>query len=270
MRVGIVGAGRMGWPMATRLREAGQEVGVLARTQEASARARSAGLRAASTIAETCRAVQVVLVCVFTDAQVRETCLGADGIVAAVAAGGYVVIHTTGSPTTAEEVADTAGRRGIAVLDVPVSGRPADVAAGRVTLFAGGDEESLAAVRPVLGAYGSPIIHAGPVGYGQRVKLVNNALFAANIGLAAEAMRLGNALGVSDGVLLEALANGSAGRPAIGLLAGAGSVAQLVTLVGEFLAKDVATVRAVADRLGADLGLLGDVLSGHTFAEGAP
>jgi len=270
MRVGIVGAGRMGWPMATRLREAGHEVGVLARTRETSARARSAGLEAAATIAETCRGAQVVLVCVFTDAQVRDTCLGADGIVAAVAAGGYVVIHTTGSPTTAEEVADTAGRRGIAVLDVPVSGRPADVAAGSVTLFAGGDEESLAAVRPVLGAYGSPIIHAGPVGYGQRVKLVNNALFAANIGLAAEAMRLGNALGVSDGVLLEALANGSAGRPAIGLLTGAGSVAQLVALVGEFLAKDVATVRAVADRLGADLGLLGDVLSGHTFAEGAP
>jgi len=91
--------------MATRLREAGHEVGVLARTREASARARSAGLEAAATIAETCRDAQVVLVCVFTDAQVRDTCFGADGIVAAVAAGGYVVIHTTGSPTTAEEVA---------------------------------------------------------------------------------------------------------------------------------------------------------------------
>jgi 3-hydroxyisobutyrate dehydrogenase-like beta-hydroxyacid dehydrogenase len=256
--------------MAVRLGDAGHEVGVLARTEEASARARSAGLRAAATVAEACRDVQVVLVCVFTDAQVREACLGADGVVAAVAGGGCVVIHTTGSPATAQEVADVAGRRGVAVLDVPVSGGPGDVAAGRVTLFAGGDEATLAAVRPVLGVYGSPIIHAGPVGYGQRVKLVNNALFAANIGLAADAMRLGAALGVSDGVLLEALANGSAARPGIGLIAGAGSVAQLATAVGEFLSKDVAMVHSVADRLGADLGLLGDVLSGHTFVEGAP
>jgi 3-hydroxyisobutyrate dehydrogenase-like beta-hydroxyacid dehydrogenase len=267
MRIGVVGAGRMGWPMALRLSDAGHDVGVLTRNDPASTRAHAAGLRAAPTIAETCRGAQVVIVCVFTDAQVRETCLGADGIVESVDIGASIVIHTTGSPTTAEEVADAAGRRDVAVLDGPVSGGPTDVAAGRVTLFVGGDEASLAAVRPALGTYGSPIVHAGPVGYGQRVKLVNNALFAANIATAAGAMRLGNDLGVDDRVLLDALRNGSSGRPAIAILAGAGSVARLAASLGEFLSKDVAMVRAVADRLGADLGVLGDVLSSDYVPE---
>ena len=97
---------------------------------------------------------------------------------AAMAPGAVLVIHTTGSPRTAETIA----ARGIDVVDAPVSGGPHDIAAGHVTLFVGGDDDAVARVKPVLSAYGDPILHVGRTGAGQLVKLVNNTLFAAQIG----------------------------------------------------------------------------------------
>jgi 3-hydroxyisobutyrate dehydrogenase-like beta-hydroxyacid dehydrogenase len=99
------------------------------------------------------------------------------------------VLHTTGSPRTAQAIAARATPRGIGVVDCPVSGGPHDIAAGHVTLLAGGDGADIDRVRPVLAAYGDPMLHVGPLGAGQGVKLVNNAVFAANIGLLAEAVR---------------------------------------------------------------------------------
>src|SRR5262249_59631069 len=111
---------------------------------------------------------------------------------------------TTGSRETAEASAARAGPRGIGVIDAPVSGGPHDIAAGRLTLFAGGADDVVERVRPVLQAYGDPVLHVGPLGAGQRVKLVNNTLFAAQIGLVADAVRLGAQLGVDEAVLLGA------------------------------------------------------------------
>ena len=76
-----------------------------------------------------------------------------------------------------------AAPHGVDVVDAPVSGGPHNAAAGALTLFVGGAEEAVARVRPVLGCYGDPVLHVGPLGAGQKVKLVNNALFAAQLGL---------------------------------------------------------------------------------------
>jgi 3-hydroxyisobutyrate dehydrogenase-like beta-hydroxyacid dehydrogenase len=115
-------------------------------------------------------------------------------------------------------------------------------------------------VRPLLTTYGSPLLHVGPLGHGQLVKLVNNALFSAGLGLAADALRLAEVLGVDGATLLGAVAHGSGSSRALVLAAAAGSVQGVADTVGQFVGKDVAVVRAVAARLGADLGLLGDVL----------
>jgi 3-hydroxyisobutyrate dehydrogenase-like beta-hydroxyacid dehydrogenase len=251
----------MGWPMALRLRDAGHELTVLCRSEQAAARAAEAGTRPASTIAATCAGVELAIVCVFTDEQVTRVCLDPGGVVESVPEGATVVIHTTGSPTTAETIARAGLGRAVPVLDAPVSGGPNDIAAGAITLFVGGPDPVVAAARPALAAYGSPIIHAGPVGFGQRVKLVNNALFAANIGMTADAMRLGGELGVPDQVLIEALSAGSSGRPAIGIVSASGSVRRLAATVGEFVGKDVRVMRSIAELLGADLGVIGGVLS---------
>jgi 3-hydroxyisobutyrate dehydrogenase-like beta-hydroxyacid dehydrogenase len=141
-------------------------------------------------------------------------------------------------------------------VDAPVSGGPHDVAAGTITLLVGGADDAVDAVRPALRAYGDPILHVGPRGNGQRVKLINNALFAANIGLLAAAVDLGAQLGVDEKALLDALPQGSASSFALAGVARAGSVGGFARAAAEFLGKDVAVVRRVVADLGGDLGAL--------------
>jgi 3-hydroxyisobutyrate dehydrogenase-like beta-hydroxyacid dehydrogenase len=256
MRVGFVGAGRMGSPMVRRLVDGGHDVQALGRTDESRLTLTELGVRAVGEIAETACGADVVVVCVFTDEQVKQACID-DGLLAAMRAGSVLVLHTTGSPTTAR---DLAGRvDGIGILDAPVSGGPHDVAAGRITVFAGGDDHAVERARPVLACYADPIVHVGPTGSGQLVKLINNTLFAAQIGLVAEAVRLGGSLGIEEATLLEALSHGSAGSRALSGIAATGSASAFISKVGEFIGKDLAVVRETVAELGVDLGLLDTV-----------
>ncbi|MGA2829376.1 MAG: NAD-binding protein, partial [Streptosporangiaceae bacterium] len=107
-----------------------------------------------------------------------------------------------------------------------------------------------------------PILHVGPLGAGQRVKLVNNALFAAQLGLLTDAARLGTQLGVDEAVLLGALSHGSAASRALAGAVPRGSVGLFIAAVSDFLGKDVAVVRDIAAEMGADLGAVGDMISG--------
>lgn len=257
MRVGFVGAGRMGRPMVARLIEAGHEVRALGRTHQRRAELERLGARAVGDAAEAGAGADVVVVCVFTDAQVRQVCR--DGALpATMAPGATLVVHTTASPKTIEAVAARAAH--IDVLDAPVSGGPHDVAAGKLTLFVGGAAEAVERARPVLGCYGSPILHVGPVGTGEKVKLVNNASFAAQIGLLAESVRLGERLGVPEPTLLDALAHGSATSRVLDIVAATGSIASFVGVAGEFVGKDVAVARGTAAEMGGDLGALDAVI----------
>ncbi|MFA1546228.1 NAD(P)-dependent oxidoreductase [Actinomadura chokoriensis] len=260
MRLGFVGAGRMGRPMVRRLIEAGHEVRVLGRTAEARRALADEGAHPVAGLADAGAGADAVLVCVFTDEQVRDVCLG-DALLAGMPSGSALVVHTTASPRTIEAVAARAARHGVDVIDAPVSGGPHDVAAGRITLFVGGPDEAVAQVRPALSAYGDPVLHVGPAGGGVRVKLVNNALFAAQIGLFAEAVRLGGRLGVDEAVLLGALTSGSAASRALTGVAARGSVAAFAEAAGGFLGKDVEVVRKAAAEAGCDLGALDAALT---------
>ncbi len=257
MKVGFIGAGRMGRPMVARLVEAGHDVRVLGRTDEQRRDLERLGACAVSDVAEAGAQADVVLVCVFTDEQVRQVCL--DGpLLSTMPPGSTLAVHTTANPRTIEAIADRAGDVG--VVDAPVSGGPHDVAAGRLTLFVGGADEAVARVRTVLGCYGDPVLHVGPLGAGQKVKLVNNALFAGHIGLLAESIRLGERLGVPESTLLAALPHGSATSRVLDIVAAMGSVASFVELAGEFVGKDIAVARGIAAELGSDLGALDDVI----------
>ena len=188
----------------------------------------------------------------------KEVCL-AHGLLDALPAGSVLVVHTTGSPATVRAL-EREARPGVGVIDCPVSGGPHNIAAGAITLLAGGAAGRLEHARPVLRAYADPILHAGPLGAGQALKLVNNAVFAANIGLLAQAVRLGAQLGIGEKDLLHALPHGSAASRALESAARAGSVATFAAVVDEFLSKDIAVVRAAAAGLGADLGILDDAI----------
>jgi 3-hydroxyisobutyrate dehydrogenase-like beta-hydroxyacid dehydrogenase len=260
MRVGFIGAGRMGRPMVGRLVAAGHEVTVLGRSAPGREALRAAGARPVPAVAAVADKADGVCVCVFSDEQVRSACLDG-GLVDALPEGSALVIHTTGSPRTAAAIAAAGASRGIAVVDSPVSGGPSDIAAGHITLLVGGAAADVDRVRPVLAAYGDPILHVGPLGAGQAVKLVNNAVFAANIGLVAQAVALGEQLGVSEAGLLAALPHGSAASRGLSIVAGRGSVATSARGLAEFLGKDVQVVREVAAELGASLGVLDDAIT---------
>ncbi|WP_413767695.1 NAD(P)-dependent oxidoreductase [Rhodococcus pyridinivorans] len=262
-RVHFVGAGRMGLPMVERLVADGHDVHVLARHDDARAAVEKTGATAVGDITGIGTDAELVVVCVFTDEQVRRVCLD-DGVLGRMPKGSTLVVHTTISPRTVETLASAAEPFGVAVTDAAVSGGPHDIAAGALTLFLGGADEPVAAVTPVLKSYGDPVLHVGAPGSGQKVKLVNNALFAAEIGLLAEAAELGRQLGVDEAALFSALPHGSSSCKVMGNIAMRGSVSEFRSAVGEFLTKDVAVVRAAVSELGGDLGVLDTAIDAHT------
>jgi 3-hydroxyisobutyrate dehydrogenase-like beta-hydroxyacid dehydrogenase len=265
VKIGVIGAGRMGRPIADRLVAAGYAPTVHTRRPQARAAAEASGLSCADTVAETVRDASVVFTVVFDDEQLRAAVLGEDGALAAMPAGAVLVQHTTCDPATITSLAAAGAPRGVSVLDAALSGNPRDIAAGQLTLWVGGDEEALTRVRPLLDCYASPVMFAGPVGNGQRIKLINNALFVAQLGLAVDAIRLGASFGISEEQILGAVRHGSGDSRALSSLAWIGADAVGARL-GELMAKDISALRAVAERSGAGLGLIGDVLSSSVVA----
>src|SRR5579871_2737396 len=146
----MVGLGQMGMPMLERLRASGHDVSFRARRDEIIAAATRAGAAPAADFADR----EVVIICVYSDEQVRE--VGPE-ILTTMKPGATLVNHTTCSPTTLGLLAQQAAPHSVRVVDAAVSGGPADVRAGKLTLLIGGDETVLEAVRPVLAAYGDPI-----------------------------------------------------------------------------------------------------------------
>jgi 3-hydroxyisobutyrate dehydrogenase-like beta-hydroxyacid dehydrogenase len=263
MKVAFLGAGKMGLPMIERVRDGAHDVSVLVRR----ATAEIAGVRRCESVAETVAHAEVVVCVVQTDAQVQQVCLGAAGALAAMQPGAALVQHTTCDPATLELLTETAERRALNVLDAALSGGPHDIAAGSLTLWVGGERGLLEALRPLLSLYADPITFVGEVGHGQRVKLVNNALFVAQVGLAIDAVRLAAALGIAESTILAALPQGSAQSRALSVVARGGSVDHVAKRLAPLMRKDVDVVREVARRLGADLGVLGSVLASTAVEE---
>jgi 3-hydroxyisobutyrate dehydrogenase-like beta-hydroxyacid dehydrogenase len=154
------------------------------------------------------REVEHVGVCVVNDNDVRQVC---DELIPNLKAGSHIAIHSTVHPDTCRAVAKQAAERGIRVVDAPVSGGTPAAEAGRLAVMVGADEADLAACRPVFETFGNPIIHLGPVGAGQQAKLVNNTLFAANLGMAHNALRAASELGIARDAFVQ-LIRASSGR----------------------------------------------------------
>jgi 3-hydroxyisobutyrate dehydrogenase-like beta-hydroxyacid dehydrogenase len=245
--------------MVARLVAAGHQVRALGRSDENRRAIAEMGAEPDREVAGACATADTVVVCVFTDEQVRQLFLTGD-LIAAMPSGCTVVLHTTGSPRTVEAVAERAAPRDVTVVDAPVSGGPHNAASGELTLFVGGADEAVARVRPVLRCYGNPILHVGPLGSGQKVKLINNALFAAHIGVLSDSVALAARLGVDESVLLAALAHGSAASRTLDIVAAGGSMASFIETAGEFIGKDIAVIRSVAAELGSDLGALDEII----------
>ena len=197
MKLGFLGLGIMGLPMALRLLEHGHAVTVWNRTPAKLASALERGARAAATPAEVAAAADIVLMSLLDTRAVEEIVFGANGVAAAPGAGKVLVDHASIRPDATREFAARLKRTcGMEWIDAPVSGRvPGPEGGGALAIMAGGDAAAFERVRPVLAAYGTNITHMGPVGAGQVTKLCNQIIVGTTIAIVAEAVRLAESAG---------------------------------------------------------------------------
>ncbi|MBO0867506.1 MAG: NAD(P)-dependent oxidoreductase [Micromonosporaceae bacterium] len=212
--VAVIGAGRMGAAMVTRLRAGGYPVTVFNRTRErAEAAAGSTGAAVAGTAREAAEAAQVVLVSLADDAAVRSAYAGPDGLALGLTAGVVVLECSTLQPETVHKLAPLVTERGAALLDTPVSGSVPLVLNGQLTVLAGGDPAAVERARPVLDALASKVFHLGDLGAGATMKLaVNSVLIALNQAL-SEALVLAERAGVEREQAYEVFANSAVAAP---------------------------------------------------------
>ncbi|BCX19091.1 MAG: 3-hydroxyisobutyrate dehydrogenase [Geminicoccaceae bacterium] len=210
-RIGFLGLGNMGGPMAANLVKAGHVVAGFDPVPEARARLESAGGEAAGTIAEAVAGAEIVLSMLPEGRHVREAYLGTGGVLDAAAPGTLLIDCSTIDVATARAVAAAAAERGLSMLDAPVSGGVAGATAATLTFMVGGDEAAFDRARPILEAMGKAVIHAGPSGNGQAAKICNNMMLGIQMISVCEAMALAEKLGLSHQTLFE-IASKSSGQ----------------------------------------------------------
>jgi 3-hydroxyisobutyrate dehydrogenase-like beta-hydroxyacid dehydrogenase len=247
-RVGFIGLGSQGAPMARRIINAGYPVTLWARRPASLEPFAGTAAALAGTAADLAAASDVICLCVLADADVEEVVTGERGLLAGIGPGSVIAVHSTVHPDTCRRLAAAARARGAGLIDAPVSGGSPAAAAGRLLVMTGGAEADVAYCRPVLATFGDPVLHMGPLGSGQAAKLINNVLFTANLATAASALALGRALGLDPGQLAEAATRGSAASFALDRIAAAGgTLDSMAARAGPLLGKDVALVAALAD-----------------------
>lgn len=200
LRMGFIGLGQQGKPMAARLLAAGYPLTVWARRPEAAQDLVDSGASIAKSIAELGARCDHVAICVVDDQGVIEVCAE---LIPAMQPGSILVLHSTVLPQTCREVEDRCAARDIHFLDAPVSGGGPAAAAGKLTIMCGGTATAFAKALPVLKAFAEAVVHLGAAGSGQQAKIVNNALMAASMGLAHAALAAGEQLGIERSSLAE-------------------------------------------------------------------
>jgi len=235
MRVGWIGLGIMGSRMAANLRGAGHELVVCNRTRAtADAWAAEHGAEVVATPAEI--RAEVVFTMLVDGPQVEEALLGPEGAATAADPGTLFVDMSTIGPEAARAI----GARLDAFVEAPVTGSSPKAADGTLTIMAGGDEAHVKRAWPLFEAMGKLIVHAGAVGDGQQVKVINNAVAAANASAVAQALLVGRATGIDLDALVAVMGAGSGGSAMLDLKAGPMRAHDWTTLFKlEHMLKDV-------------------------------
>ena len=252
MRAGFIGLGSQGGPMARRIAELGHPLTIWARRPASLEPFADLEATLASSPAEVGAASEVVGICVVADADVEEVALGPHGVLAGMAPGGVIAIHSTVHPDTCRKVGQEAAVRGVGVIDAPVSGGGGAAAAGHLLVMVGGEEETVDRARPVLATYGDPVLRLGPLGSGQVAKLLNNLVFTAQLAVAMETFDFARRLGVDPEALGGVLAAGSGASFGARIVAGSGfDPAGMRPVAATLLTKDVNLMLDVAEKAGA-------------------
>jgi 3-hydroxyisobutyrate dehydrogenase len=211
MRVGFVGLGIMGRPMAKNLLKAGFEVTAYNRSPGPREELAEAGADVVTTPREAAAGAEAVITNVTDSPDVEAVILGPDGIVEGAAPGTIVIDMSTISPAVTRQIGAVLAERGVKMLDAPVSGGDQGAIAGTLAIMIGGDAADVEKARPLFEAMGQRITHCGPLGAGQTVKLANQvAITGALLGV-CEALTFAQKNGVDPAVVIEAISAGAAG-----------------------------------------------------------
>ena len=207
-KIGFIGLGRMGLPMAYNLLKAGLDLTVHNRSQPKVQDIAAAGAIAAISSAEVTRQCDIVLACLPDIATSEEVFLGPDGVMANARPGQIIVDHSTVGIDTSKACAGAADAKGAMFLDAPISGGTERAENATLVIMAGGPEEAFAAALPAFDAMGGTVRHTGPTGTGTTVKLVNQLLVGVHTLAAAEAMLMGTKSGADPALVYELVSSG--------------------------------------------------------------
>ncbi|MCA1718924.1 MAG: 2-hydroxy-3-oxopropionate reductase [Actinobacteria bacterium] len=210
-KVGFIGLGIMGGPMAQNLMETGYELVLYNRTTEKAEEIADDGATVAESPKEVAESCDVVVLMLPDSPQVEEIVEGEDGVLEGLKEGALIVDMSTISPVVTRELAEKIEERGASMLDAPVSGGEPGAQQGTLAIMAGGSEEDFERARPLLEVMGDAITHVGPTGAGQTAKAANQIVVAVTLEGISEALVLASKAGVAPEKILEAISGGLAG-----------------------------------------------------------
>jgi len=270
-KVGFIGLGNMGKPMAINLARAGLDLMVYDLRPETTVELSALGAKVAGSTAELGEKCDIISVVVINDRQVEEVISGrgqGDGLLAGMKPGGLIIIHSTITPATCQRLAAACAKHGIAVIDAAVSGAEARSIAGTLTLMVGGDDASVARAQPIFSIVGEDIFHTGGVGMGLAAKLCNNLMALTNLKVAEEAMALARAAGINEERMIEIGKVSSGDSWALGNIASLRALLLMPGTDGGTMAKiadkDLHLAKKFADSLGLKLGITNYVVNNET------
>jgi len=211
MKVGFVGVGNMGNPMAANLQKAGHALQVHDIKREAAQNLLAAGATWANSPKEAATGVDSVFLSLPMPADVERVVLSENGVLTAINSGGIIVDMSTNSPTVVRSLAEKTKAKGVTFIDAPVSGGVRGARNATLAIMAGGDKAAYDKCEPLLKAMGANVFYCGDIGTGNVVKLVNNMLAFIHMMGAAEAVVLGKKAGVDPNILWQAVKASSGG-----------------------------------------------------------
>ncbi len=212
-KVGFIGLGIMGKPMAKNLMEAGYELVLFNRTREkAEELAENGDAEVAASPAEVAENSDVIVTMLPDSPDVRNVVVGEGGVLEGIREGDLLVDMSTISPVVTEELAEKVKERGASMLDAPVSGGDVGAIEGTLSIMVGGSEEDFERAKPLFDVMGKTVTHVGPTGAGQVTKAANQVVVALTIEAVSEALVLGSKGGVAPEKILDVLSGGLAGN----------------------------------------------------------
>jgi 3-hydroxyisobutyrate dehydrogenase-like beta-hydroxyacid dehydrogenase len=209
MKVGFVGLGLMGSPIAMHLIQAGLEVSVYNRTAAKTEPHRRAGAFVTRSLEELGKRCGVVFICVSDTPDVEEVIFSAEGLVSEMAPGALIVDHSTISPSASRDMAERLAGQGIGFVDAPVSGGTKGAVEGRLVVMMGGSDRDIERIRPLISHYTAKAVHVGPVGSGQLMKCCNQLVTGHHVLALAEGFRFAESLGLDPALVYEVIGSGA-------------------------------------------------------------